>query len=190
MVTYKIFRSSYYAFCAPQPKKNDRNFAFLQALSHDFGGRYTKRRIKYANSYAFDKEFKPVLRATMHHYNINRAELGRDGRVNHLLARVEDLKSVLGQNLTLLLEREHHLDSLVAKSEQARRDSMVFKRKSVKVKKHYEMKSWKMWFLIFFSLLIMFYTIMTSICGGFRWEQCRATSWTPASNSNNDDASG
>lgn len=109
----------------------------------------------------------------MHHYNINRTELSRDDRTNQLLAKVEDLKSVLGQNLTLLLEREHQLDNLVAKSEQARRDSAIFKRKSFRLKEETRMKSWKMWFLIFFSLLLMFYTIITSICG-FQWEHCRA----------------
>lgn len=94
-----------------------------------------------------DKEFKPVVRSTMHHYNINRAELGRDAHVNELLAKVEDLRSVLGRNLELLLHREGQLDNLMVKSEKARRDSMVFKKHSNVLMKHTRMKSYKMWYV-------------------------------------------
>lgn len=150
------------------------NFAFLQALSHDFGGRYTKRRIKNANSYAFDKDFKPVLRSTMHHYNIHRKDIIREenGQIDHLLAQVEDLKSVLGRNLNLLLERDQHLDSLMDKATQARRDSLIFKKRAVKVKRHTAMKAYKMWFLICFSLSIFLYFIIMSACG-FSLSRCR-----------------
>jgi vesicle-associated membrane protein 7 len=163
------------------PREQKVNFAYLQALAHDFGGRYNKRRIRNANSYAMDKEFKPMMRATMHHYNINRAELSRDSHVNLLMAKVEDLKSVLGRNMVLLLEREQQLDSLMDKATQARRDSMIFKKKAVKAKRRLEMKSYQMWFLIFFSLLVFFYVIITSICG-FRWENCRAAAASAATN--------
>jgi Synaptobrevin len=122
-----------------------RNFAFLQALSHDFGARYSKRRIKDANSYAMDKEFKPVVKSTMHHYNIHRAELSRDAHINELLAKVEDLKSVLGRNLDLLLHRDDQLGTLMVKSEKARRDSMVFRKQAQKVKNHTMMVSYKIW---------------------------------------------
>jgi len=150
------------------------NFAFLQALSRDFGGRYSKWRINKANSYALDKDFKPILRSTMHHYNIHRKDIIREenAQINHLLGQVEDLKSVLGRNLNLLLERDQHLDSLMDKAVQARQDSMVFKKSSVKVKKHLAMKSYKMWFLICFSLLVFIYFIITSACG-FTFEYCR-----------------
>jgi len=156
------------------PRQQKVNFAFLQALSHDFGGRYSKRRIKNANSYAFDKDFKPVLRSTMHHYNIHRKDIIREenAQIDHLLGKVEDLKNILGRNLNLLLERDQHLDSLMHKASQARQDSMVFKKNSVKVKNHLATKAYKMWFLICFSLSVFLYFIITSACG-FTFEYCR-----------------
>jgi vesicle-associated membrane protein 7 len=155
------------------PSEQNVNFAFLQALAHDFGGRYNKRRIRNSNAYGMDKDFKPMIRSTMHHYNIHRADLMRDAQVNHLLAKVEDLRNVLGRNMELLLEREQQLDSLMDKATQARRDSMVFKKKGVKMKRTMEMKSCKMWFLICMSLTVFFYVIITSTCG-FRFQYCRA----------------
>ncbi|MGK3751529.1 MAG: vesicle-associated membrane protein 7 [Bacillariaceae sp.] len=159
------------------PRHQKVNFAFLQAISHDFGGKYSQRKIRNANSYAFDKDFKPTLRSTMHHYNIRRKELIREdnAQIDQLMTKVEDLKSVMGRNLTLLLERDEHLDNLMNKASKARQDSMVFKRKSIKAKRQMEMKSYKMWFLICFSILIFLYFIITSACG-FRFEQCRSNS--------------
>jgi Synaptobrevin/Regulated-SNARE-like domain len=174
------------------PREQKVNFAYLQALAHDFGGRYSKRRIRNANSYAMDKEFKPMMRSTMHHYNINRAELSRDMQVNSLLAKVEDLKNVLGRNMELLLERDQQLDSLMDKASQARRDSMVFRKQTVKAKRLMEMKSYKMWFLICLSLVVMFYVIITSTCG-FRFQYCRAPSSSGSSgggNQNNNSGGG
>ena len=151
------------------------NFGFLQELSRDFGGRYTKRRIKNANSYSLDKDFKPVLRSTMHHYNVHRQEIMREENpeINKMMAQVEDLKNVLGRNLNLLLERDEYIDNLLDKAVQARRDSLVFKKKSIKTKKHVAMKAYKMWALICFSIFIFIYLIIISACGiGFK--HCRS----------------
>lgn len=164
------------------PKQQKVNFAYLQALAHDFGGRYSKRRIRNANSYAMDKEFQPMMRSTMHHYNIHRTELSRDHQVDSLLAKVEDLKNVLGRNMELLLEREQQLDSLVDKATQARLDSLVFKKQSAKAKRQMMIKSHKMWILICLSLVVFFYVIITSTCG-FRFQFCRATASTTGSTS-------
>lgn len=151
------------------------NFAFLQALSEDFGKRYSKRRINNANSYALDKDFKPVLRSTMHHYNVHRNDILRQENVqiDHLLTQVEDLKGVLGRNLNILLERDQLIDNLMNKATRARQDSMIFKKKSMKVRKHVQMKAYKMWFLICISVFMFLYLIMISACG-FGFQYCRS----------------
>jgi hypothetical protein len=175
------------------PKEQKVNFAYLQALAHDFGGRYSKRRIRSANSYAMDKEFKAMMRSTMHHYNINRTELSRNDQINSLLAKVEDLKNVLGKNMELMMQREQHLDSLMDKATQAKRDSMVFRKQAAQAKRQMAIKSYKMWFLICLSLLVMFYVIITSTCG-FRLQYCRAAgdeeSGSDGYNDNNSDNGG
>eukprot|EP00536_Pseudo-nitzschia_multiseries_P017540 jgi/Psemu1/225484/e_gw1.1619.3.1 len=166
-------------YCCLADDKDERhqkvNFSFLQALSRDFGARYSKRKIKNANSYAMDKDFKPVVRSNMHHYNIHRKDMIRQENVqiDHLMAQVEDLKTVLGRNLNLLLERDEQIDSLMQKANQARQDSVVFMKKSTKVKKTMRMKNFQMWFLICFSLFVLLYFLITSACG-FRFQKCGA----------------
>lgn len=157
-----------------QARQQKVNFGFLQAIARDFGGKYTKRRIKNANSYALDKDFKPVLRSQMHHYNVHRQQIMQEEnpQIDNLLAQVEDLKSVLGRNLNLLLERDEYIDNLMDKATQARRDSLVFKKKSVRVKKQSQMKEYKMCGLIIFGIFMFVYLVLISACG-FDFKYCR-----------------
>jgi hypothetical protein len=164
-------------YCCLGDDKDQRqqkvNFGFLQSLAKDFGARYSTRRIKNANSYSLDKDFKPVMRSTMHHYNVHRKDIMRQEHrnIDQMMAQVEDLKNVLGRNLNLLLEKDQHIDSLMDKAVQARQDSMIFKKKSIRAKRSFAMKSYKMWFIICFSLAIFLYFIIMSACG-FRFKYC------------------
>lgn len=110
----------------------------------------------------------------MHYYNVNHKTLSRDQRINALITEVEDMKTVLGRNLTLLLERETKLDRLVEKSEQTRIDSLVFKKRSIGMKKEARTRSYKLWFLIAGMLLLFFYIMLTATCG-FRFQDCGVT---------------
>ena len=107
----------------------------------------------------------------MDYYNTNRATLGRDEKVNQLMAQVEDMKTVLGRNIQLMLEREHKVNSLLETSEQARKDSLVFRKKSIYMKRQQRAKNRKLWCLIAGILLVIVYTIITTFCG-FRLQKC------------------
>jgi hypothetical protein len=147
----------------------------LQTVANDFTDKYTARRIKNCNAYALDKDFKPLLRTSMDYYNLNHKSLGRDAKINGLLTKVEDMKSVLGRNLHLLLEREQKLERLFEKSEQTRKDSLIFKKKSVNFKKHSETQSYKLSFLIAGIFVLILFTIIVGNCG-FTFDRCGASS--------------
>ena len=144
---------------------NCSNFAFLQAVARDFTARYTPRKINNANAYAMEKDFAPNMRTSMHYYNTNQTRLSRDEEINRLLTKVEDLKAVLGKNLTLLLEREEKLESLVQKSEQTRIDSMVFKKRTKQVRRQNFIQSNKLTIMIVVGALMLIYIIVTAKCG-------------------------
>lgn len=119
-----------------------------------------------------DKEFSATVRSTMHYYNINHKRLSRDQLVEGLLAKVEDMKTVLGHNLHLLLEREGKLDRLVEKSESARRDSMVFKKRTIQLKAQKQTRYYKVYAILAGLIMVIIYTILTAACG-FRFQYCR-----------------
>jgi len=93
----------------------------------------------------------------MDYYNNNAKTLSQDHKVRALMAQVDDLRSILGRNVNLLIERETRIDTLVEKSEQTMIESQVFKKKSIKMKREERRKSIKMSILIggFFLLLFL-----------------------------------
>mmetsp|Transcript_101687 Transcript_101687/g.152374 ORF Transcript_101687/g.152374 Transcript_101687/m.152374 type:complete len:273 (-) Transcript_101687:172-990(-) len=172
---FHLWQQSGVFFCCladdPDPREQKVNFAFLQAVANDFTDKYTPRRIKNCNAYALDKDFKPLLRTAMDYYNTNHKMLGRDVKINGLLTKVEDMKALLGRNLHLLLERDQKLERLVEKSEQTRIDSLVFKKKAVKLKNHHRGQSYKLGFLIAGIFVLILYTILVGNCG-FKFDRC------------------
>lgn len=112
-----------------------------------------------------DKQFAPNLRSSMHYYNINHDKLSRDQKVNELMAQVEDMKTVLGRNLHLLLDRETKLNNLLETSQQAKRDSLVFRKRSKSIRMQYRNRNTKLWLLIGGTLFLILYTIAATKCG-------------------------
>ena len=155
------------------PSLEIRNFAFLQAISKEFVASFNRRRIQNCNAYALDKQFRPILRTTLHYYNTHHNELSKDQQVTKLLAQVEDMKAVLGRNINLLLERETRLDRLVDKSEQLKHDTQVFKKRTSTLVKDKKWKNVKYIALITFIVSIFIYMIIAASCGGVKLDKCR-----------------
>ena len=122
-----------------------------------------------------DKQFKPVLRTTLHYYNTHHLELSKDQQISKLLAQVEDMKHVLGRNINLLLEREQKLDRLVDKSNQLKEETQVFKKRAQQVKKQESYKNYKYAALILFIIMIFIYLILATACGGVTLSGCKKT---------------
>ena len=152
------------------------NFAFLQAISKELNIKFTKRRINNCNAYSLDKQFKPILRTTLHYYNTHHLELSKDQQISKLLAQVEDMKHVLGRNINLLLEREQKLDRLVNKSNQLKEETQVFKKRAQQVKKQESYKNYKYAALILFIIMIFIYLILATACNGVTLSGCKRSS--------------
>ena len=166
-------------FCfAPSPSltiKITSNFAFLQAIAKDFQGEYSARRIKNCNAYALDKQFKPRLRTAMDYYNTHQTELGQDAKINAMLTKVEDMKSTIGKNIHLLLERDQKLSRLVEKSEQAKADTEIFKKKSKKLEKEMRGKNTKLWLILASIFILLIFTFVVGKCG-ITFDKCGSSS--------------
>jgi hypothetical protein len=58
-----------------------------------------------------EKKFMPILRSATHYHNVNAAKISRDKHFQTAVAKVEDMKVVMGRNLNLLMERGENIDS-------------------------------------------------------------------------------
>lgn len=89
--------------------------------------------------------------------------LSQDQRVNMLMAQVDDLRNVLGRNVNLLIQQETKINSLIEKSEQTKKDSLVFKRKSIRMKREQRNKSFKLSILIAGGGVLLLLILITLI---------------------------
>ena len=142
-----------------------RNFACLQEVAKEFNNKYSKRRIQNADAYAMDKDFKNTLKSSLHYYNINQRRLSEHQQVDALKAKVEDMKTTLGRNLELLLERETKFDRLLDKSEETKRHSLVFKKRSLQAKKDAQLRYYRMSCLVVLMVFASAYLLMAAGCG-------------------------
>ena len=154
----------------------NRNFAYLDHVQKEFTKLYSKGRIKGARAYAMDKNFKPNMRSAMHHYNVNHDTMGRDDQVKDLLVQVQDLKSVMGKNINMVLAQGEDLEKLVEKSNWLQNDAKVFKKRSSVVLAR-QRRKYRVKFLIYIGISVTVATVlivlgMVGICG-VGLEQCR-----------------
>lgn len=149
-------------------KRFFRNFAFLEEMHSLFTSKYSKPKIRNANSYAMEKSFSHIIRSTIHMYNTNPLA-GSSHSVASLQAKVEDMKNVLGHNIYIMLQRGNNIEKLVNKAEMLEVQATVFHKKSKKIKKEVKKKGLKFNCYIVTAVLLVIllisYTIASRYCG-------------------------
>jgi len=162
------------------------NFDFLTSLHSDFTNSFRAGRIARANAYGMDKQFAPNIRTSMHYYNTNHQKLTREQKVQKTLTEIENLKESLGQNIQLVLRQTENLEKMAQKSEVAKKNSMVFKKKANQLHR-------KLWWMNTSSCLILsivvvclIYVMFAMSCG-WRLTGCRVSQGNGASQAAGDD---
>jgi vesicle-associated membrane protein 7 len=162
-----------------------RNFAFLDHIHQEFTKYYRPRRIQSANAYAMEKKFMPILRSAVHYHNVNAAKISQDKHVQTAVAKVEDMKVVMGRNLNLLMERGENIDALASKSDHLQEDASVFKRKSSRMRNKMRRKWICMMAILAAIMLVLLYLIVIGFCG-VGLDYCRSSGSNSAAAANDD----
>ena len=103
------------------------NYDFLDDAEAKFTKSYAPFRVTKAKAYEMDKKFRSELVKLIYFYNENRRKMVMNDKVGDLLVKVDDLKGLVGRNITMVLERDRHLTDLVKQSEDMMQDSKVRK---------------------------------------------------------------
>jgi vesicle-associated membrane protein 7 len=144
-------------------------------MEQEFVKSYRTGRIKTANAYSLNSNFSPTMRASMHYHNIHAKELRQDEKVSCLLIKVENIRTVMGRNLHMILQRGEKFDTLLTQSETLNKDAQVFKKKSKAAKVMMQRKYYFWYAILAFILAVFLYMTVVSACG-LRLEYCRASS--------------
>ena len=79
--------------------------------------------------------------------------------------KLDDVKSVMVQNIEMVLERGEKLELLVDKSEQLQLDAFRFQKSSKQLRNAMFWKKVKIYLLIFFIFCVVLYVFLAVLCG-------------------------
>jgi vesicle-associated membrane protein 7 len=153
------------------------------SIEQEFTKMFRSGRINTANAYSLTNNFSPTMRSSMHYHNIHAKEIRQDDKVKALLIRTENIRTVMGRNLNMILERGEKFNTLLSKSEALNKDAQVFKKKSKHAKNMMQRKYYFCYAICAFVLAVFLYMTVVSTCG-IRLEYCRTTSHSNSNNSN------
>jgi hypothetical protein len=163
------------------------NFHFLQHVHEEFTKLYRFNRINTAHAYSLDNTFAPVLRSAIHYHNLHHKELSQDVKVQKIQAKVDNLQSVMGRNISLILDNQQKMEKLLVTSEVMREDALVFRRKAKVTLLGSKKKNWFVTFGIIIVVMLGIYLAVLGVCGeGLTY--CRAAA--AAANSQNSNYNG
>ncbi|KAL7543372.1 hypothetical protein ACHAXR_012719 [Thalassiosira sp. AJA248-18] len=147
------------------------SYDFLDDTETKFAKAYAPYKITKAKAYEMDKKFRRELAKLMYFYNENRNMLVKQDRVNDLLNRVDDLKGVLGKNITMVLEREERLAELVEKSDEMVEDTKVFTKRSSQLKTRVKRQNYSFYVIAFVFGALVLYLFLGEMCG-YTFQNC------------------
>ena len=105
-------------------------FTFLDDIKDRFRATYGDRG-KTALAYAMNEDFSRVLKSVMDYYSNN----PNADRINKLKGEVDEVKSVMVQNIERVLERGERIELLVDKTENLSQSAFKFKKSSTALKR-------------------------------------------------------
>ena len=134
-------------------------FAFLDDVKERWFATYGERG-STAIAFAMNEDFGRTLKKQVEFYNGPEAD-----QFATVHKKLDDVKSVMVQNIEMVLERGEKLELLVDKSEQLQLDAFRFQKSSKQLRNAMFWKKVKIYLLIFFIFCVVLYVFLAVLCG-------------------------
>jgi len=142
-------------------------FQFLSEIQRRFVATYGDRG-KTALAFAMNADFERVLQAQMDHFNA----VKDNDKLTEINDNIQQVKSVMIENIDKVLERGERIELLVDKTDQLDQSASKFKKHAKELKRSMCWKNAKLTIIIIFVLLIIAYVIAAAACGGLNLHKC------------------
>eukprot|EP01103_Thecamoeba_quadrilineata_P009288 TRINITY_DN19022_c0_g1_i1.p1 TRINITY_DN19022_c0_g1~~TRINITY_DN19022_c0_g1_i1.p1 ORF type:complete len:219 (+),score=45.55 TRINITY_DN19022_c0_g1_i1:36-692(+) len=142
-------------------------FAFLEDVKNRFKVMFGQvAHSSPANS--LTQDFGRTLQNQMNYYSTNKNAT----KVTKVKDELNQLKSVMVQNLDDVIDRGEKIELLVDRTENLRSTSMVYHKQATQLKNEMYWKNVKLTIVLVFIVLIALYFFLSIICGGFNLHSC------------------
>ena len=119
-----------------------------------------------------EKNFSPKIGESVHHFNTHPETIGVDRTaIAKINAKAEATKTIMGDNIRMSLQAQESAEELQKTSTLVRQSSMIFKRKTIKMKRTMQYEYCKLNWGITVAVVIFIYVFFAYQCG-FTGETC------------------
>ena len=152
-------------------------FAFLKAVAKQFASQYGKRG-RGAPEMSMQRDFAPVLKRFAERFSDPNVALGAGGSdgVESLQNDLEEVTSVMRENISHVLERGQQLESLVVQSESLINSSNDFRAHATSLKRNMWWENARLKIALAVGVVLLLFVLSASACGGVSFPSCRAAS--------------
>jgi len=134
-------------------------FAFLEDIQNRFFATYGERGLT-APPYGMNEDFSRVLQNQMNYFS-NTA----NDKINKVKNEVDELKSVMVENIEKVITRSERIEVLMDKTEDLENQALNFRHTSTALKRSLWWKNVKLAILLGFIILLVLYFILAIFCG-------------------------
>jgi len=142
-------------------------FAFLEDIKNRFKAAYGDRG-RTALAYGMNADFSRVLQNQMDYYSSN----PNADKINRVKGEIDEVKTVMVQNIERVLERGERIELLVDRTENLNQAAFKFKKQSTQLKRAMWWKNVKIMVILAFVILVIIYFIVAMACGGLAFQTC------------------
>jgi len=148
-------------------------FLFLEDIKNQFRASYGDLG-RSATAFGMNADFSRVLQIKMDYYSNNPSA----DKVSKVKGEIDEVKSVMVQNIEKMLDRGERIELLVDKTADLSNNAVRFKKQSTQLKRAMWCKNLKLTILLVVIAIVVIYFIIALICGGLLFDKCVKSSST------------
>ena len=136
-------------------------FAFIDDIVRRWTETYADRG-QTALAYGMNEDFSRVLHRQMDFFSRN---LGEADRVHRVQGEIDEVRTVMVENIERVLQRGEKIELLVDKTENLNQQAFRFKRQSTVLRRTMWCKNVKLWLLLAGAVALIILFVAMGICG-------------------------
>lgn len=156
-----------YLCMAEEADKRRITFAFLDDVKKLFNDKYGQAA-KNAIAFSLNEGFGPILRQRMEFFNTDPSA----DKLSQVKAQIDDVRTIMLENIDRVLERGEKMELLVDKTEQLNQQAFRFEKQSRGLRNTMWYRRLRTYVIIFLVVGLIIFFITSMLCGGFTFKNC------------------
>ena len=170
---YVVENGVCYLCMSDELNKHRIPYAFLQDVKDRFVAQYGTEEPLQAIAFAMNEEFSPVIQERMDFYNSDEADKTIDN-IGAVKSQIEDVKSVMVQNIEKVLERGEKIELLVDKTDRLNQQAFRFESSSRNLRRAMYWRQMRCYAGLGLAVVFLIFFARASMCGGISFHHCRS----------------